>query len=225
MIAIFDNDGTICDSQEAEDLCFARAIEHVTGIPLQSLDWTTYEEPTSTAIVRMLLAGDSAGEEKERRIEEDYLRRLEEARPQYPDNFVPLPGAVPFIERLKAEGICSVALATGCFAATAKYKLQCCGIAMGDYPHASSSDTPRRRDIIPLAAQRAGFKTESVVYFGDAPWDVRVSGVLGIPMIGIGRRIEQLKSLGVANVFRDYSDADAILPVLRALKGNSAGTA
>lgn len=89
---------------------------------------------------------------------------------------------------------------------------------MEDFPHASSSDTPRRRDILPLAAKRAGFEISSVVYFGDAPWDVRVSRALGVPMIGIGRRIEELSALGVRHVFRDYTDADAIIEVIQNLK-------
>jgi hypothetical protein len=79
------------------------------------------------------------------------------------------------------------------------------------------SDTPRRRDIIPLAASRAGFDLASVVYFGDAPWDARVSDILSVPMIGIGRRYEQLRELGVRHVFRDYSNADRIIEVIMAL--------
>jgi hypothetical protein len=51
MLAVFDNDGTICDTQEVEGACYAKAIERVTGKSLATLDWTTYEEPTSSAIV------------------------------------------------------------------------------------------------------------------------------------------------------------------------------
>jgi hypothetical protein len=131
---------------------------------------------------------------------------------------MPLPGAVQFITRLREEPICSVAIATGCFDTSAGFKLKCCGIALDEFPHATSSDTPRRRDIIPLAAHRAGFPVSSAVYFGDAPWDVRVSGILGVPIIGIGRRIERLREVGVQHTFRDYSDADAIIRVLCALK-------
>jgi hypothetical protein len=69
-----------------------------------------------------------------------------------------------------------------------------------------------------LAASRAGFALSSVVYFGDAPWDVRVTEMLQIPMIGIGRRFEELRSLGLPHVFRDYSNPDAIIEVLRGLK-------
>jgi phosphoglycolate phosphatase-like HAD superfamily hydrolase len=218
VLAVFDNDGTICDTQEVEGACYASAIQRVTGKSLTTLDWTTYEEPTSSAIVLDLLAGDLTAAAKASAIRDEFLRLLEEKRPKHPGDFSPIAGAVQFIERLTREKICSVAIATGCFDTTAKFKLRCCGISLDDFPHATSSDVPGRRDIIPLAAARAGFPLSSVVYFGDAPWDVRVSGVLGIPMIGIGRRIEQLRTLGVQHVFRDYSDADAIIHALRVLR-------
>jgi phosphoglycolate phosphatase-like HAD superfamily hydrolase len=219
LLAVFDNDGTICDTQEVEGLCFGRAIESVTGRALSTLDWTQYDEPTSTAIVRSLLAGEPAAATKEEAIKRTFLRLLEEEQPKFPGDFVPLPGTIEFITRLQNERICSVAIATGCFERSARFKLRCCGITLDDFPHATSCDTPRRRDIIPMAASRAGFPVTSVVYFGDAPWDAKVSQLLGIPMIGIGRRIEQLRALGVQYVFRDYSDADAIIRVLHDLKG------
>jgi phosphoglycolate phosphatase-like HAD superfamily hydrolase len=214
LLAIFDNDGTLCDSQEVEGVCYARAIEHVTGKSLSTLDWTTYDEPTSTAIVRDLLAGDAASERKEAEIEREFVRLLEEERPKFPGDFCPLPGAVEFIERLQRDRICSVAIATGCFDASARFKLQCCGLALDAFPYATSSDAPRRRDIIPLAASRAGFDLASVIYFGDGLWDVRVSRILGIRMIGIGRRHEQLRALGVEHTFRDYSDPDRIIEIM-----------
>lgn len=217
LLAVFDNDGTICDTQDAEGDCYASAIEAVTGKRLATLDWTKYEESTSTAIVRELLAGDPAAKLKEDRIEREYVRLLKEVRPRNPGDFLPLTGAVEFIDRLERESVCSVAISTGGFRAEALYKLQCCGVALEKYPHATSSDTPRRRDIIRLAASRAGFELSSVVYFGDGPWDVQACGILGIPMIGIGRRHEQLLKLGLSHAYRDYSDPESIIGVLREL--------
>jgi phosphoglycolate phosphatase-like HAD superfamily hydrolase len=218
LLAIFDNDGTICDTQDVEGRCYANAIAYVTGRSLSTLDWTTYDEPTSSAIVRDLLAGDPDALAKEEAIKIEFLRLLQKERPRFPGDFTPLPGVVEFITRLRQDAICSVAIATGCFDTSARFKLECCGITLGDFPHATSSDTPRRREIIPLAASRAGFALSDVVYFGDAPWDVRVSGILGIHMIGIGRRTERLQDLGIRHTFRDYSDPDAIIRVLRELK-------
>ena len=215
-LAVFDNDGTLCDTQDVEGRCYAEAILRVTGKSLRTLDWENYEEPTSSCMVRDLLAGEpqSAALALELAVEEEFTRLLSVEHPQFPGDFTALPGAVEFLHRLESAGHCRTAIATGCFAKSARFKLQCCGIDLDRLPHASSSDTPRRRDILSLAAKRAGFETHQVIYFGDAPWDVKVCQHLGIPMIGIGRRTEHLQSLGVKHVFRDYSQSDAILDAI-----------
>lgn len=218
MLAIFDNDGTICDTQNVEGDCFAAAIKNVLGISLATLDWTHYPEPTSSAIVRELLSGDDKVLVKEEKIKQEFLRLLKEEQPKFPNDFTPLSGAVEFINQLKEGKIFSVAIATGGFDSEAAFKLQCCGIVLDDFPHATSSDTPRRKDIIALAAERAGSDISAAVYFGDSPWDVHVSRSLAIPMIGIGRRIGELKALGVQHTFRDYSDVNAILQALDNIK-------
>lgn len=217
MLAIFDNDGTICDTQEVEGRCYALAIERVTGLSLSTHDWSAYKEPTSAAIVREMLAGDVALREKEERIKHEFCQLMRDERPLHPGDFLPILGAVEFIDRLQREGI-RVAIATGGFDIEAQFKLECCGIDLSAFPHATSSDIPSRSDIIALAASRAGFKLASVVYFGDAPWDIEACAKLGIPMIGIGRRYAKLRSLGVENTFRDYSEPDRIMNALLSLK-------
>lgn len=218
MLAIFDIDGTLCDSEGVDTDCYARAIGRVTGRSLSSLDWSAYAECTATAIIREMFAGDGAPGDKEDEIERVFVGLLKEEKSKFPGTFLPLNGAVRFLERLGSEGICPVAIATGCFCSSARFKLRSCGIALDDYPHATSSDTPRRADILSLAASRAGVDLSSAVYFGDGPWDVRASASLGIPLIGIGRGCERLRELGVRHAFPDYADGDAII---RALKSYS----
>lgn len=224
MLAIFDNDGTICDTQDVESRCYSLAIERVIGRPLASLDWTTFAEPTSTAMVREILLGDAEAEEKEERIKAEFCRLLQEEQPKFPGDFSPIPGAVEFLEQLERDGAWTPAIATGCFDTSARFKLDCCGVRLDRYPHATASDTPRRRDIIPLAAARAGADLGSVVYFGDAPWDVRVSATLGIPMIGIGRRCAQLRDLGLRFAFRDYTQPETIMRALAELRAEMPAT-
>ncbi|MCB1100242.1 MAG: HAD hydrolase-like protein [Verrucomicrobiae bacterium] len=210
MLAIFDIDGTICDTQDVEGRCYLRAFEETFGIRLATTDWTTFEEPTSSGIVRSLCAGCEDVEEKEIAFRDRFVALLEKERPDFPGDFCPLAGATEFIELLLADPTVTVAFATGGFDTEAAFKLRCCGIELGNFPHATSSDTPSRRDIIPLAASRAGTALTSAVYFGDAPWDNEVCRALGIPMIGIGRRIESLRKLGLEDVFRDFTEPQAI---------------
>ncbi len=214
MLAIFDNDGTICDSQEAETICYIKAMEKILGKALPTNNWTDYEEPTSTGIIREILADDPEINDKEEAIEKAFLELLEEAKPKYPNEFKPIAGAVEFIQRLSEKEDVTVAIATGCFESTAAFKLDCCGVEMKSFPFATSSDTPCRRDIIPLAAQRADADLSSAIFFGDGQWDVKVSRELGIPMIGIGRGIDKLEKQGIEYVFRDYTDQDLILDTM-----------
>lgn len=104
MLLIFDNDGTICGTQQVEGRCYAVAIERVTGLSLASVDWNTFDEPTSSAIVRHLLAADAKWEDKEERIKQEFCRLLEEAQPDFPADFSPVDGAIQFIERVRSGG-------------------------------------------------------------------------------------------------------------------------
>ena len=214
ILAIFDIDGTICDSREVEGACFAKAVEAITGTALSTLDWAKYPEPTSSGVVRKLLDGDPEARQKESEIKTEFCRLLGNARRSHPQEFKPISGVPSFIKRLQDERIARVAIATGCFDDEARFKLACCGMDMDEFPHATSSDTPRRRDILPLAASRAGAAISDTVYFGDAPWDLVVSRALPVDMIGIGRRIEELTALGLEHTFADFRDDDGILDVI-----------
>ena len=196
ILALFDIDGTICDSGEVEGICFAEAVEAVTGTALSTLDWVEYPEPTSSGIVHKLLDGDPEARQKETAIKAEFCRLLGNARRSHPQEFMPISGALSFIKRLQNESIARVAIATGCFDDEARFKLACCGIDIDEFPHATSSDTPRRRDILPLAASRAGSSISDTIYFGDAPWDLAVSRALRVAMIGIGRRTEATDGIG-----------------------------
>lgn len=215
MLAVFDIDGTICDTQEVEGRCYAQAFQEICGVSLETLDWTKYDEPTSSGIVRSVLWNAPAIEAKEQRFRDRFVQLLIEEQPKFPEDFAPIPGATEFLKLLLNDSSVVVAFATGGFDTEAEFKLRCCGINLQDYPHATSSDTPRRRDIIALAAERAGFDLSSTIYFGDAPWDVKACKRLGIPMIGIGRRIEILKEFGISDVFEDFRNPELVLKAFR----------
>lgn len=216
MIAIFDIDGTVIDTQSAEGECYEKALLEVTGVALETLDWSTYEDATSSGIFREVIGLRPDRDALEQQFEARFVELLKEAHPIFPADFEPIEGAVAFLEILTAEGI-DIAFATGGYCTEAKFKLACCGIDIDDYPHATSSDTPFRAEIIRVAAKRAGIPLSSSVYFADGTWDVKATQSLGVPMIGIGRKIEALKELQVPTRFRDYSSKDSILESVKKL--------
>ena len=217
MLTIFDIDGTICDTQEVEGRCYAQAFGEIFGFSLETVDWTKFEEPTSSGIVRSLCGHLSYVDALEMKFRDRFVYLLKKEKPRFPGDFTPLSGATEFISELSSDPSVTVAFATGGFDTEADFKLECCGIDLGSYPHATSSDTPKRREIIPLAASRAEKDLSSAIYFGDAPWDLEACRVLGIPMIGIGRRIDCLRELGLSHAFRDFSEPSQIRSVMSKL--------
>lgn len=211
MLALFDIDGTVIDTQAAEGECYARALLEVTGLSLPTLDWTKYVDATSSGIFREIVRGRNELGTLESRFKNRFLELLHEVRPHRPQDFRPVSGSVEFLERLKRDEGCKVAFATGGFDTEARFKLACCGIELDDYPHATSSDCCSRTEIMRLAIKRAGEEPAAAVYFGDGLWDVTASEALSIPMIGIGRKVDRLVALTEWRRFRDYSDPDGIV--------------
>ncbi|HTF99198.1 MAG TPA: HAD family hydrolase [Nitrospirota bacterium] len=208
MLIIFDVDGTLCDTHDVDTRCYRGAFESVTGRSLASVDWSRYPEATSSAIVHGLLTDMGFGnpDEEEQRILAEILTRLRDAARASSAWFQPVLGAVELFDELRGRDDHAVAIATGDWGESARFKLEMCGFRLDDVPFASSSDTRRRADIISLAAGRAGFRTEDAVYVGDGPWDARATRELGMRFIGVGHRHEVLRKEGARAVFRSFTD-------------------
>jgi len=218
-IAIFDIDGTVIDTQLVEGECYAQAMLEVTGLSLETLDWTTFQQATSSGIFREVCGHLSDAVALEIEFESRFLELLQDAHPHHPADFQPIPGAIEFLDRLMAEPGIEVAFATGGYHSEANFKLSCCGIDIAGFPHATSSDSPNREEIIRLAATRAGCSLSSAVYFADGIWDVIATRELGMPMIGIGRKVELLQSHNVKPSFRDFCNSDLVLEAFKDAAG------
>ena len=84
----------------------------------------------------------------------------------------------------------------------------------------TSSDFPVREKVIRLAAHRAGCRLSSVVYFGDASWDIRASQNMGIPLIGIGHNADLFAQHERIDYFRDFSEPEKVLKALEMSRFN-----
>lgn len=216
MLIIFDIDGTLCDTHDVDSACFANALEAVTGHPLATVDWSRYPEATGSAIVRDFLRvlGDTNPVETEGRILSEFLSRLESAARSDPASFRAIDGALEMFHELADDPAHTVAIATGCWTQSARFKLQAAGFRAEETPFASSSDVPRRRDIISLAAERAGCDLTDAVYVGDGLWDLQATQALGIPLIGIGRKHTLLRERGARHTFPSFQDRAAFFKAL-----------
>lgn len=224
LLVIFDIDGTLCDTHDVESRCYAQAVETVTGLSLATVDWSHYPEVTSSAIARGFLEhhGVANPAEMEQRILAEFVACLEAEARKHRESFQPIAGAPEMLRELQAQASHQLAIATGCWTPSARFKLQQAGFDTAGIPFASCSDAPRRTDIIRLAANRAGRDVKEAVYVGDGPWDFKATRELGIPFIGIGNRHERLRQLGAAYALPTYRPPTTFFAALASL---SAGTA
>jgi len=202
MLIIFDVDGTLIGGEAADWLSFDTAIESVLNFSADEAFFVGLPEITAQSIAEAAVraSGAEPGNGLEQRIQEGYFRGLQDAHGANPQAFQARPGVMELLKHLAAMPGVKVALATGDWHPTITFKLAAAGIDISAFSLATSSDTPRRPDIIRLAAERAGMPLSQAVYVGDGPWDMRACRELEIPFIGTGERTHRLTENGARHV-------------------------
>lgn len=218
MIIIFDVDGTLIGGEEQDWPCFNNAIKEETGVFPDEGFWQSIEEFTGRAIIRAIAkgAGIEHSSDLETRIRKQYLKNLRQACPYKGEVFLPKPGVEEILDLLKSNPVFDVAIATGEFNEVCRFKLASAGIDITGIPLAASSDTELRKDIISLAAEKAGYDVSDAIYVGDGLWDMRACKQLDIPFIGTGKRLQQLREAGAENLVNDLFPT-TLLPVINAI--------
>ena len=127
-------------------------------------------------------------------------------------------GAASLLQLIKNDPNWSIAVATGCWYASAKFKLENAMLFDHSLPIATCDDSPRRSEIVSLAVRRAlaCYKQQSfdrIVTVGDRPWDLHVARMLNYAFIGVDSD-SVLVSLGATSVVRDFSNPEAFMSLL-----------
>lgn len=211
MLIVFDVDGTLIDANELDHRCFDEAFLEVTGVPLPGERWSQVREFTAQAIVREALHDWPEDERSaaETAIRAGFLARLTAAHATDAHAFPPAAGGPALIEELAASPTCRVAIATGCWRETSRFKLAAAGYRIEGVECASSSDCYRRVDIIRTVMNRMDSDVRDTVYVGDQFWDHRAAMELGIRFVGVGRLRDQLRNDGAETL--DTLSAAALL--------------
>lgn len=225
MLVIFDIDGTLCRTSQLDDDCWRLAASEALGLEAMSTDWNDYPHSTDESIACALherARGQKASREDIDVLRDRFVAILHEAHESAPERMKSTPGACEFIERLRSEGH-GVAIATGGWTASARLKLECCGIEHKSIPSAFACDAHPRAEIIEIARKRAHEQgihdadDPAVVYIGDGLWDLTAARHLGIGFVGLatGQREVLLRESGANDVFGDFLDQEAFLEALR----------
>lgn len=215
MLVVFDVDGTLIDGEEYDWKSFNDAFTEITGRVFSIDFWKSLDEVTASSIVRQGLEDLPEDErlELELRVRDRCLENLRKERERNPKAFGSSQDTRQLLEHLQAHDSIDVAIATGDWFKTIRFKLEVAGIELDRFVHATSSDHAVRSNIIQLAAERSCRDLQDTIYIGDGVWDIRACRMLGIPFIGTGQRIDALKEAG-AEWILETLETEALLDVV-----------
>ena len=223
-LAIFDIDGTLTHSNEIDNRCFIQAFADEFGITTSFAEWQDCPHITDSGLTHFILAryfGREPLTTESARIEQRFMQLLAAAVAAEPHALPPLSGASTALDRLQREANWQVAIATGCWSASAQFKLRHAQINFDSIPTATADAHHAREAILSDALLQAEsfYQTvfDRVVYVGDALWDVRTTRNLNWPFVGVGgtRRAETLRNAGASHIIPDFKDYTTLLDSLR----------
>ncbi len=225
-LAIFDIDGTLTDTSRVDSECFAQAFADVLAINDPGVNWEDCPHVTDSGITQHVFqqryARDPADAEL-KRISSRFMKLLERQHQHDAARFAEIAGATAMLWRLKQEADWVIAIATGCWQASASFKLQAAGIELNEVPAAFAEDGHAREQIVQTAIARAHEhyqqrQFEKIVSVGDGIWDVRTAGNLKLDFLGIAsdERAEKLRDSGARHIIENFSDYNGFLQSLSA---------
>jgi phosphoglycolate phosphatase-like HAD superfamily hydrolase len=216
-LAIFDNDGTLVDTDQADEDCFARALELEFGTTGASMNWADYTHVTDSGITREIFQqvfGRYPEPEEIRRLTDRFVDLLK----SYSQRFNEIPGARDLLRLLSDTSDWKIAIATGGWYAPATYKLKCANISIEDIPLSTADDVISREDIVRDCIAKAQThygvnRFSKIVSVGDGVWDVKTAKKLGLPFIGVGDEA-RLRGWDAFHVVQDYRDPMGFIQLL-----------
>jgi ribosomal protein S18 acetylase RimI-like enzyme/phosphoglycolate phosphatase-like HAD superfamily hydrolase len=229
-LVVFDIDGTLTESVAIDELCFLQAFRDVLGIEQINTNWLEYAFQTDSGLALEICrkhldrdpSDDEIGDLRSR-----FVHLLCAAVEQAGQPIREIPGAAALLHGLKSHAKWRIAIATGGWEASARFKLASACLPMDAFPWANADDALDRIDILRTAIRRAaqvyGQDTfEKIVYVGDGIWDVRAAGALKIGFIGLarGNKTGRLLEAGASCVLPDFSDPVHVTECLEAVARN-----
>jgi phosphoglycolate phosphatase-like HAD superfamily hydrolase len=225
-LVMFDLDGTLADTMQADEECFVGALSEVFGFEKINTDWSAYRHATDSGILQELCNERLKRAPHPHEIEQfqsRFVALLDEAF-ENEHRFGPISGAEVLLTELAKRSDLGTALATGGWRISAQWKLRKAGLNFSFGGSAFADDDYSREGIMSCARQRAlerygQTQFDAVIYIGDGVWDVRACRNLGYHFIGVGTgaRAEKLYSAGARTVFSDYANTRSFMNALDAI--------
>lgn len=228
-LVIFDIDGTLTRTNQADEICFASSVKEYFGIGDVVTDWASYTHSTDSGIIDELVGRRRGTKPSTAELEEFrllFVKHLEAHRKNFQNSFDPVAGASAVFSQLRgARPNLSIGIATGAWKQSAHFKLSAAGIAHEDLPKAYADDHFSRDDILLTAIERSRkhygkSNFQHITYVGDGDWDCVSAQRIGIDFIGLtdDRDPSRLKNAGAKKLIKDYSNLEVFMNLLEEKK-------
>jgi phosphoglycolate phosphatase-like HAD superfamily hydrolase len=214
-LVVFDLDGTLTQTFAVDGDCYLQAFADSLGMNGVNDNWSDYEHVTDLGVMQEVFRarlGRAPHSAEVTGFVECFVELLRDRYQGAPGAFGEVPGAAAFVARLR-QSRWAVAIATGGWERSARFKIETAGIGANDVPAAFAEDGPARHTIVTTAIARASSyyqqnPFERIVLVGDAIWDVRTATDLCLPFVAVGQgeRAARLRELGTSHVVRDFID-------------------
>jgi phosphoglycolate phosphatase-like HAD superfamily hydrolase len=218
-LIVFDLDGTLTQTNAVDDQCFIQAFADALEMTELNTNWSEYEHVTDLGCLqqaffskfnRPITSAETA------RFIGCFLQLLRARHGQDSALFQEVAGAAALLTVLRHNARWKLAIATGCWQASAQFKMNVAGLPSKGIPAAFADDGPSRETIVRTAIERAGEGFERIVSVGDADWDVRTARRLRLPFIGVGglRRGRRLRQAGATHTVENFLDQSLFFETL-----------
>lgn len=220
-IVIFDIDGTLTDTNGVDLDCYYRALEDEFRVARSTKTTINHDLVTDTGFARashLNVHGTEPTDAGIEKLKSRFMVNIQRSFDADPAVVREINGAARLLRLLKDDANWCIAIATGCWYASAKFKLEKAMLFDQSVPIATCDDSPRRSEIVSLAVHRALAHYEQhsfdrIVAVGDRPWDLHVAKKLNYAFIGV-ESDSVLSSLGATSVVTDYRDPEVFMGLL-----------
>ena len=223
-LIMFDLDGTLVNINTVDSGCYLQALVDVFGFDLAKIDrnWGSYPHVTDAGILQTLCQTELGRNPNSIEIHDYQQRFLELLKLACAQRSLrSIAGASEILDTLNTDPNFAIAIATGGWHQTARYKLQQAGLDRIILPMACSDDAHARVEIMQYAHRRSlDFYQQSqfttITYIGDGVWDGMASKHLEYNFVGIGKgdRITDLLATGAKGVFPHYQNLAEIMSLI-----------
>ena len=224
-LVLFDIDGTLLGGAGAGRRALKVALEPHFG-PMAHLEHWVFAGKTDPQIYRELLSHMGVSEDEMSRRQADllgaYLDQLElEIGSSEACHLKP--GIEPLLEALAGESAVTLGLLTGNLERGARIKVDRFGLRPYFKLGAYGSDHADRRELPPIAVQRAReltgrhFQGKQVVIIGDTEHDIKCGAALGVKAVAVATgaySVDELAPHGADHVFADLADTERVLAAI-----------